>query len=240
LSKYLPIHIDDLHLTVKDQKFVAEYCSNGYDASKAIVSAGILPSATSSVRLRAHGHEILSRQEINTAIDRMTENFLTPYRDRMISQMVARLQVRAGYDVDWFYHPDGTAKPLDQITAEQRWAIDDIEIKHFGKDGDITETKYKLADQDAARKELKAMLDRKEAGKEDNNEMRGKLADIFAALKTGVDYGMQIEKKKEKEKAEDALLDAPEQKTTILPEPLSPSEIRRRINRGEMSPIKRG
>jgi hypothetical protein len=230
LSKsFLPIKIEDLHLSPKEQRFVAEYCSNSYDASKAIIKAGMMPEGSNPLRLRAYGHELLSRSEIDTAITRMTEAFLTPYRDRMISQMVARLQIRAGYDVEWFYAPDGTALPLDEISAEHRWAIDDIEVKHFGKEGDITETKYKLADQDAARKELKAMLDKKEGTKADVGGMRGELDEIFKALKTGVDWGMQLEKKKEREKEEDRLLEAPEQQTTIL----SPAEIRKRLKNDE-------
>jgi hypothetical protein len=230
LSKsYLPIKLDDLSLSPKEQRFVAEYCSNSYDAPLAIIKSGMMPASSSPLRLRAYGHELLSRSEISTAVDRMVESFLEPYRDRMVHQMVARLQIRANYDVSWFFAPGGKALSLDQIPAEHRWAIDSVEVRRFGKTGEISETIYKLADQDAARKELKVMLDRKENLKADTGGMRGELDEIFKALKAGVDWGMQLEKKKEKEKAEDLLLEAPDQQTTIL----SPAEIRKRLKNDE-------
>lgn len=204
MAKLLPIRVDDLHLSPKEIKFVAEYTSNGFDAERAIKESGLVPPNMSPIQVSLRWHELLQKDNINTAIDRMNEAFIAPYRNRLLSQMIARLQIQANYILEWYYYADGTAKPLSEISPERQMAIVDTEVKHYGKDGTVTEVKYKLADQEAARKALKEMLDKKEGVKDENTTgMRARLAEIFNAAKMGIDYGRQLEQKLNTEAEED-------------------------------------
>jgi hypothetical protein len=230
---YLPIRMDDLKLNAKEQRFVAEYTSNSWDAVAAARAAGLIPINLSPIKARAYTHEILARSEIEQAIDRLTEEFLIPFRNRMISQMVACLQIRAYYDIEWFYFPDGTARPIDTITPEHRWAIDKVEPKIFGKNADVREVVYTLADREAARKELKGLLDKKEKAGDQADGMRDKMEGILDTLRKGAQLGAQIANDintaKLPEKAPE-MQTATEQKSIILQ---TPSELLRKLKNGQ-------
>jgi hypothetical protein len=222
--------MDDLHLNAKDQRFVAEYTSNGYDAVEAAKAAGLIAASLSPLKSRAYTHEIMSRPEISEAIDRMAEEFLVPYRNRMISQVVACLQIRALYDISWYINPDGTAKPIDTISPERRWAIDKVEPKVFGKNADVREVVYTLADKIVAQRELRAILTKKEGTVTSDDGMKTKMDAVINALKQGMQIGAQVAVDVGKiEKApEQAMIPAPEQKTVLQ----SPKDLLKRLKNG--------
>ena len=51
-------------LTVKQERFVQEYCANGHNATKAAISAGY-----SEATARSQGHRLLTNADISTAIE---------------------------------------------------------------------------------------------------------------------------------------------------------------------------
>jgi hypothetical protein len=196
-KQYLPVKIEDLGLNAKEIRFVGEYCSNGFNAPEAAKLVGLINGELSPAQERIRCHEILTLEKISRAVDRMVESTLNPYRDRIKSQMLVQLQIRANWDATWFFYPDGTAKPLDSISAEHRMAIDAVEEKYYGKDAVRTVT-YTLSDKDKARKELAQLLGKKEeVSQEDTGGMRSKLNDIFLAVEKGIDMGISAQKKRE-------------------------------------------
>jgi hypothetical protein len=221
----LPIRLDDLKLTAKQQKFVAEYTSGGYNATEAILSSGLIAKDTSKARATLAANQLLQNPNISQAIDRLTECFIQPYRDRMQTQMIQTLQVRAYWDPSWFFNPDGTSIELDDIDPLRRQAIDKIEEKFFGKEADTRTVVYILADRDLARKELKELLGKQEKASGADTGMRSKLDELFEAAKKGIDYGRALEKKEKELDRVEAMELAQEQQTTIL----TPKEIMARV-----------
>lgn len=194
----LPIKVEDLGLNPKELRFVGEYCTNNFDAIAAMKAAKLISESMNATEARLRGMELLNRPNINTAINRFVSSELDPYRDKLSYQILTSMQARAFYDPDTFFHSDGTAKPLDSIPAHMRQAIDSVEVKHYGKDGDVTETIYKLADRAQAQKNLIELLNRKAPDQEDGvgTATRSKLDEIF--FKAGVVAGSKIAEEKQK------------------------------------------
>jgi len=218
----LPVRVDDLGLSAKEQKFILEYISNSFDGKAAAKKAKIIPADMSDARANLIVHSLLAKDIVVQAINRVSEYFIAPYKSKFVNQTLRQLDIRANYDLSWYYYPDYTAKPLDEISMEHRWAIDKVEPKVFGKDANVREVVFILADKNAARKELKELLEKKDdrdGGADDG--MRSKLSEIFEAVKLGKQLA---EKKKEPE-----MVPAPEQKTILR----TPAELRERITNGE-------
>jgi len=209
----LPIKIDDLGLTLKQQRFVLEYAVNGFDATAAAKSSGLLPKDAPTVKSRTFCLQLLNDKNISTAIQRFVEDTISPYRDRMMAEMIAVLNTRAYYDVNWFFLPDGTARPLDTIPAERRVAIDEVKEAYAGKSAEVRILTYTLANRDAARKELRSLLEKKddEGNADSGKGMRGELDRIFSSIKKGIDLGRKMERELQDEVVEPAQ----EQKTTL-------------------------
>lgn len=193
----LPMKVEDLGLTAKEIKFVGEYCTNGFDAVSAMKASKLLPDDASPILGRLKSLELLNKQNIITAVNRFVSSELDPYRDKLNYQILNSMQARAFYDPDTFFEADGTARPLNQIPPHLRQAIDSVEVKHYGKDGNVLETVYKLADKTQAIKSLRELLDRK-AGPDDdsmNAGTRARLNEIF--FKAGMMAGHAITESKE-------------------------------------------
>lgn len=193
----LPMKVEDLGLTAKEIKFVGEYCTNGFDAVSAMKASKLLPDDASPTLGRLKSLELLNKQNIITAVNRFVSSELDPYRDKLNYQILNSMQARAFYDPDTFFEADGTARPLNQIPPHLRQAIDSVEVKHYGKDGNVLETVYKLADKTQAIKSLRELLDRK-AGPDDdsmNTGTRARLNEIF--FKAGMMAGHAITEAKE-------------------------------------------
>lgn len=177
----LPIKVEDLGLTQKELKFIGEYCSNGFDAVAAMKAAKLIPENATSTTSHLSSKELLNRQNIMTAVNRFVSSELDPYRDKLNYQILTSMQARAFYDPHVFFEADGTARPLDTIPANLRQAIDSVEVKHYGKDGDVLETIYKLADKAQSQKSLRELLDRKSGGDEEgmHTTVRARLDEVF-------------------------------------------------------------
>jgi len=184
----LPIKVDDLGLSVKEIRFVAEYCTNNFDAPAAMKAAKLVSDSVPTTELKLRAMELLNRQNILSAVNRFISSELDPYRDKLSYQILTSMQARAFYDPSTFFLPDGTARELDVIPQNMRQAIDSVEVKHYGKDGNVLETVYKLADKPQAIKSLLELLNRKVANEDEsmNTSTRARLDEIF---KMGVAMG---------------------------------------------------
>jgi hypothetical protein len=227
----LPVRVDDLHLTAKEQKFILEYVSNAFDGIDAAKKSGLLPESVSKQRAHLFVHSLLARDEINQAVNRISESMVAPYKSRFVDQTLRRLYIRANYDPLWYFFPDGTARPMDQISQERRWAIDKVEPKIYGKNADVREVTYVLADQDKARVALQELINKRDEGSGKGDEgMRSKLDEIFQAVRLGA----QLSEGKKKKEAEPDMIEAPDQKTILR----TPTELLKGIRNGEVEEIK--
>jgi phage terminase small subunit len=193
MKKRLPVNIDDLALTPRETKFVCEYITNGYKAEDAAKSAGLLSSDAGSVAGRLHCATLLSNEKIKEAIRRTKESFVEPYRDIHYAKIQEVLEIRAFYDPLDFFKPDGEIRPLDDIAPKLRHAIDGVETDwSMGKNGvNIRTVKYKLADKDRARKELRELHELKEEKKDiGDSDKRSELFSLVAALAKGIASGV--------------------------------------------------
>lgn len=179
----LPFDVSDLNLSQREMKFVGEYCANGFNEVEAYKAAGFSDGKgqmTGDVRIRIGA--LVNKPEIKQAVQRFVESTMSPYRDKLEYQVLSTLKARAFYDPRSFFESDGTAKSLDSIPVELRYAIDQIQEDFKGKNADVRVVTLKLADRMAALKSLQELL--KVSKKEEGNnrdEARSKLAEIFAA-----------------------------------------------------------
>ena len=79
--------------------------------------------------------------------------------DNLDARLLETYVQRAFYDVSDFHDADGTCLPLHLIPEEKRCAIDKIETRYYGKDGDVRSVNYILANRDAALKVLSDYMD---------------------------------------------------------------------------------
>jgi hypothetical protein len=187
----LPVKIDDLHLSLKEQKAVAAYIANGYDAVGAVREAGLTPDNASPAMAKLAAAAFFNRPEVSQAIMRIEQAVLNPYRDRITQQIVQQKMIRATYDTAWFYDASGRAIPLDNIPVDRRWAIDDVQTQYYGKAADVKVVHYVLADKDRAQKELMEILKRgDDKSGQDISEKRKRLEDIFQPIGKGIGEGM--------------------------------------------------
>ena len=187
-KKILPIDIKDLGLQQREVVFVGEYCANGYDEVAAAKAARLVPESATTAQCRLKAIEIVNDPRISRAIDRMTETVLNPYRDRIEAQLVKQLQIRAFYDPSWFYYTDGTARPLEEIPTDRRYAIDDVTESYYGKDATTRVVTYKLANKAQAQKELRELLSKKDSvDQSDSTSMRSELKKLFGDVKMSIE-----------------------------------------------------
>jgi len=138
-------------LTLKQNLFVCEYCSNGGNASAAARAAGY-----SKKTAKVIGTENLTKPAIRAAIDaridvrvEKLENQYNVTEERITHEM-ALLAFSNAAD---YYDNDGKLKPINKLTRDQAAAIVEISEKSYGRtEAAVFERKYKIADK-------KAMLD---------------------------------------------------------------------------------
>lgn len=183
-SHFLPLDVTDLELSVSESKFVRAMIENDYDEGKALVSANIVPKDTASPIARMKGLEWANKPQIRQAIQRYTAMVLDPTRDQLHIRLVEHLRIRAFYDPEVFFYPDGTARQLDDIPKEYRICIDGISEDFKGKDAQVRVVTYKLADRAAAQKSLQELLKKGEKAVEDDipSDAKSRLDKIFASV----------------------------------------------------------
>jgi len=171
--------IVDLGLSLKEVKFVGEYCNNRFNATEAVRLAKILPSTASDIECRLEGMKLSNRGDIKKAVQRFVQSIVEPIRDSIEATLLQQTVERATYDVKDFYDDEGNMKPMSELTQLQRSCIDGIEKQSLGKDS--IHTKYVLANKDVASKQLRELLKKTEDGVETNTseEARARVSNVF-------------------------------------------------------------
>lgn len=154
--KLLPPTVDGLGLNAREMKWVAAYCTNGFNSSEAARVAGYKYSRKEFQGLCA---DIVKRPPVIAAVKQFIDSVIQPYKDRLEYEIMEIYYRRATYDVATFIEDNGDLKPLDEVPLEWRCCIDGIERRvYFNKGTKFTVTEYKLPARDTALQMLYKMV----------------------------------------------------------------------------------
>jgi phage terminase small subunit len=190
-KKLLPVDVDDLNLTLRDYKFIAEYCTNGFKGMEAALSAGFKGDKRT---LQSTAWALLKKPQIIEALKRFINTVIEPYKTRLEYEILDRYYRRATYTVDIFYDKNGEVLPLDEIDKEWLPVIDGVERKFYGKDASEEIVTYQLPNRDTALQMLAKLAMGVDPNSDKLNQLpqetRSRLQQIFNAaipLKTGAE-----------------------------------------------------
>ncbi len=184
-KRILPEGFDDLKLNPRQLKFVAAYCTNGFDSTLAAQASGYITHEKESKTSWAL--KTLKHPAVLEAIKRFISMAIGPYKERLEYQVLDVYYRRAVYDIATFYDDTGSLIPLSEIPPAWRICIDGTEKRYFGKDGNRVQLSYKLADRDTALQTLYRFAVRFN-GEEDPGEgilpgeARDRLKKVFAGV----------------------------------------------------------
>ena len=146
-KKMLPDSLKHLDLNLKEYKFLAVYCSNGFNAEQAVEAAGY--AERTKAQYKAIAYSLLQRKEIVEAIKIYINLVIQPYKDRLEMELLNTYYKRATYTIDKFYDNQGNPRPLEEIDKEYICCIDDIKyVKITGSNTVIPA--YQLPNRDLA------------------------------------------------------------------------------------------
>jgi hypothetical protein len=159
-KKLLPIDYHDLELEPIDIKFVAVYCTNGFDVREAYLMSGKYASNERLQKIR--GNQMLGKPGVQEAVRRFINFVIGPYQERLEFQLLDIYYKRAFYTVSSFYDEDGHSLTIDEIqknNPEHMIVIDGVERKTIGHGANQqTITSYQLASRDHALRVLYEMV----------------------------------------------------------------------------------
>ena len=141
-----------LGLQLVQAKFVAEYMTNGFSATKAYMTA--VDKNCSAEKAQAAGLRLLSSDKVRAAISKAMADYLADKREKLEVSIISTLWARAFYDPAMFMTTAGEPSFQDwkQIPAKWRCVVDGIETKALGKN-DVTYS-IKLANRSEAIEKL--------------------------------------------------------------------------------------
>jgi hypothetical protein len=178
--RFLPIDVQDLQISAKEYKFVAEYCTNGFKAPEAAQAAGYKGDRKT---LQSTAWAILKRPAVVECVKRFIDSVIQPYKARLEFEILDRYYRRATYQVDTFFDSDGYAKDLSEIPEEWLQVIDGVERRFFGKNADVEVITYLLPNRDTALQMLYKLATGNDPNNDKNNllpqEARARLQQIF-------------------------------------------------------------
>lgn len=207
-KQVLSEEIVKLGLSARRLKFVAAYCTNGFNAMQALRQSGY--NNPNKLTMNSWCYRILKAPDVVRAIQLFVDDVIAPYKANLELQVFQLYYKRAFYTVDMFFRSNGDVKPLDQIEADWLVVIDRIKKQTFPtKEGPVDSIEYVLADRDEALRTLLKFVVKFE-GNAGNSpllpmETQGRLAEIFALAqqeqaKLKVVNGRLISSNKEKAK----------------------------------------
>ena len=200
MVKKLPVVIEDLGLTPKELDFLLEYTSNGFDIDKAYKVSRLKKASQSDAEARLEAMALLNKRGMKLGVQRMVSSVIEPVRDRIEAQLLHSDLVRSNYDIADYFNDDGTIKPLSDLTYDQRRVIDEVDTQYYGKDADRKVIRYKLANREAAKKNLRTAFKMADgdgkAGETVPDSARTRVAEIFKAGQMGIQKGIQMERSK--------------------------------------------
>jgi len=144
----MPDYLKDIKgLLPREYKFVAVYCSSGFDLMEAVKQAGY--ACRSPRQYRAVAYSLLRKEPIVLAIKAFIDATIQPYKDRLELELLEVYYKRATYKVDTFFLPNGSCRPLDQIPDEWKVCIDGVE-ERYNAGGQRRTVIYTLPNRDTA------------------------------------------------------------------------------------------
>lgn len=170
-----------LKLKPKELKFLATYVNNHFNATQAYIDT-MAKKGTSYSAASTEAYNLLKKPHIKQAMDIWRETFLESVKTQLEVQIITHLMARAFYDIQDYMDERGNLKSFNELSKEQRMAIDWVDKKLFGKNA--TEViAYKMADKDKARQELEKYIDMVQehldiSVKTDFDKKTGELLDI--------------------------------------------------------------
>lgn len=113
-------------LTPKEQLFCIEYCSNGYNASKAAVTAGYSANTCAEI-----GYENLRKPHIKEEINRLKNSFEELMAEKGITKSVIVLKhwEIANSSIAHLHNSWIERKDFEDLTLEQKACISEIDTK---------------------------------------------------------------------------------------------------------------
>lgn len=140
----MPKHNTPSGLTLKQERFVAEYLIDG-NAKRSAEAAGY--SVKTAVRI---GSELLAKPAVRAAIDAGQKRTLAKLEvtAERVLQEVARV---AFFDIRKIFNADGTLKRVHELDDDTAAAVAGIEVVEIGADGQLTiSKKIKASDKGGA------------------------------------------------------------------------------------------
>ena len=176
----LPIDYQDLNLDLRQLKFVALYCSNGFNGMAATKGAGLVKPS-----IEINCKALLNNKEVQEAIRRFVSIALEPYMDRLELECLEVYYKRAFYRIETFYDDNHNILPIKKVPEDWMVVVDGVnKTKKWNQAAKCYEEElnYQLADRDKA---LKALMDIVKTHAEGASapdiptEARKKVEDIF-------------------------------------------------------------
>lgn len=145
----------ELKISPKYIMFVAEYVTNGFNATEAYMKS-IARKGSKRESCSCKGVEVVKNSNVQKAIRIVIDAWLNEKKTKLDKMIIDSLYREAFYDASMFI--TGTGAPafdkLEDIPEEWRRCIVGIETRSYGKDANRSHTIVKLADRSKARIEL--------------------------------------------------------------------------------------
>lgn len=128
--KLLPESMKHLELNLREYKFLAVYCSNGFNAEDAVQKAGYVERTKAGYR--AIAYSLLQRKEIIEAIKIYIDLVIQPYKDRLELELLNIYYKRATYSISTFVDNRFNFLPINEIDKEYLCCIDGLKNGKYG------------------------------------------------------------------------------------------------------------
>ncbi len=128
--KLLPENMKHLDINVREYKFLAVYCSNGFNAEDAVQKAGYVER--NRAKYRAIAYSLLQRKEIVDAIKIYIDLVIQPYKDRLELELLNIYYKRATYSISIFVDNDFNFLPINEIDKDYLCCIDGVKKGKYG------------------------------------------------------------------------------------------------------------
>ena len=119
-----------LDINVREYKFLAVYCSNGFNAEDAVQKAGYVERNRAGYK--AIAYSLLQRKEIVDAIKIYIDLVIQPYKDRLELELLNIYYKRATYSISTFVDNDFNYLPINEIDKDYLCCIDGVKKGKYG------------------------------------------------------------------------------------------------------------
>lgn len=128
--KLLPENMKHLEINLREYKFLAVYCSNGFNAEDAVQKAGYVER--NKAKYRAIAYSLLQRKEIVEAIKIYVDTIIQPYKDRLELELLNIYYRRATFSISTFVDNHFNFLPINEIDKDYLCCIDGMKNGKYG------------------------------------------------------------------------------------------------------------